>query len=279
MKKFSILFFTICATFISFAQTNKIVLNKNQQLKFSSAVKGNVTQEMMGQSMEILMDVSTDRNITVKEAAAADYQLDAVTTRIKMNMNFMGQDRSFDSDNKNDMTGEMKDAGKDVNVVKPLVLSTEGKCKLSEKASPEKAETNPLSSMMEQMTGGGTDEVVTEGYFMLIPQGKKAGDNWTDSVITGSSKTYWVYTWESTNANIAVIKANAKATINTTMNMQGMDMAMNLTNDVAEDRKVNLTSGVITSKISTMKINGTMDVMGQSVPMTGTVTTTTTTTE
>jgi hypothetical protein len=278
MKKITLLFLTICTALTTFAQTNKIVLNKNQQLKFTSAVKGNVTQEMMGQSMEMVMDVNTNRNITVKEAAA-DYQLDAVTTRIKMNMTVMGQDRSFDSDNKNDMAGEMKDAGKDVNVVKPLLLYADGKCKLVENASPEKAETNPLNGMMEQMMGGGTDEVVTEGYFMLIPQGKKAGDNWADSVVAGNSKTYWTYTWESTNANIAVIKATAKAIINTTMNMQGMDMAMNLTNDVTEDRKVNLTSGVITSKISTMKINGTMDVMGQSVPMTGTMTTTTTATE
>jgi Family of unknown function (DUF6263) len=276
MKKISLVFLMVYAAITTFAQTNKIVLNKNQQLKFVSSVKGNVTQEMMGQSMEMLMDVATDRNITIKEAAGANYQLDAVTTRIKMNMTIMGQDKSFDSDNKNDMAGEMKEAGKDVNVVKPLTLSADGKCKLAEKASPEKAETNPLSGIMEQMMGGGADEVVTESYFMLIPQGKKAGDNWTDSIIAGSSKTYWAYTWESTNSGIALIKATAKATINTTMNMQGMDMTMNMNNDIAEDRKVNLVSGVVTNKTSTVKINGTMDVMGQSVPMTGTVTTTVT---
>jgi hypothetical protein len=276
MKKITILFLSLSVVLANFAQspTSKIVLSKNQQLKFVSSVKGNVSQEMMGQTMEIVMDVNADRNITVKEVAAKEYQLDAVTTHIKMNMSMMGQDMNFDSNNKDDMAGQMKDAGKDVNVVKPLTLSTDGKCKLVEKASPEKTETNPMNSMMQQIMGGGADEVTTESFFMLIPQGKKAGDNWADSVIAETSKTYWTYTWESTNADIAVIKAVAKATINTTMNTQGMDIAMNMTNEITEDRKVNLTSGVITNKTSTAKINGTMDVMGQTVPMTGTVTTT-----
>jgi Family of unknown function (DUF6263) len=276
MKKTTILFLSLSIVLASFAQspTNKIMLSKNQQLKFASSVKGNVSQEMMGQTMEIVMDVNADRNITVKEVAAKEYQLDAVTTHIKMNMSMMGQDMNFDSNNKDDMAGQMKEAGKDVNVVKPLILSTDGKCKLVEKASPEKTETNPMNSMMQQIMGGGADEVTTESFFMLIPQGKKSGDNWTDSVVAETSKTYWTYTWESTTADIAVIKAVAKATINTTMNTQGMDIVMNMTNEIAEDRKVNLTSGVITNKTSTAKINGTMDVMGQTVPMTGTVTTT-----
>jgi hypothetical protein len=276
MKKISLLFLSVSTVITTFAQTNKIVLTKNQQLKFVSSVKGNVSQEMMGQTMEVVMDVNADRNITVKEVAAKEYHLDAVTTHIKMNMSMMGQDMNFDSNNKDDMEGQMKDVGKDINVLKPLTLSTGGKCKLVEKASPEKAETNPMSGMMQQIMGGGADEVTTESFFMLIPQGKKAGDNWTDSIIAETSKTYWTYTWESTNADIALIKAVAKATINTTMNTQGMDIVMNMTNEIAEDRKVNLISGVITNKTSTAKINGTMDMMGQSVPMTGTVTTTVT---
>jgi Family of unknown function (DUF6263) len=276
MKKITLLFLSISAAFTVLAQgqTNKIVLTKNQQLKFVSAVKGNVSQEMMGQSMEIVMDVNTDRNITVKDISVQDYKLDAITTRVKMNMSMMGQDRSFDSDNKSDMAGEMKDAGKDVNVVKPLILSVNGKCKLAEKPNPEKTEQDPMSGMMQQMLGGGADEVTTENYFMLIPQGKKAGDNWSDSVVTEVSKTYWIYKWESTETNVAVIKATAKATISNNITAQGMEMTMNMNNEITEDRKVSLASGVIINKVSTVKINGTVDVMGQSVPMTGTVTTT-----
>lgn len=254
-------------------QTNKILLDKNQQLKITASVKGNITQEMMGQSMETVMDVNTDKNITVKEVAPKDYQLEGVTTHIKMNMSVMGQDMNFDSNNKDDMAGQMKDAGKDINVVKPLILTTEGKCSPVVKASPEKAEDAGMNEMMQQLMGGGAEEIVTETYFMLIPAGKKVGDSWSDSVINTGSKTIWNYKWESVAENIAVIKAVAKSTISSTMNTQGMDMTLNMINDMDEVRKVNLTSGVVVNKNSTAKISGTIDVMGQSVPVNGNVTT------
>ncbi len=254
-------------------QTNKILLDKNQQLKITASVKGNISQEMMGQSMETVMDVNTDKNITVKEVAPKDYQLEGITTHIKMNMSVMGQDMNFDSNNKEDMAGQMKDAGKDINVVKPLILTTEGKCRPAVKASPEKTEDAGMNEMMQQLMGGGAEEIVTETYFMLIPAGKKVGDSWSDSVINTGSKTIWNYKWESVADNIAVIKAVAKSTISSTMNTQGMDMTLNMINDMDEVRKVNLTSGVVVNKNSTAKISGTIDVMGQSVPVNGNVTT------
>lgn len=258
---------------IAQTQTNKIMLDKNQQLKITSSIKGNITQEMMGQSMETVMDVNTDKNITVKEVAPKDYQLDGKTTHIKMNMSIMGQDMNFDSNNKEDMAGQMKEAGKDINVVKPLILTTEGKCQPAVKASPEKNEESGMNDMMQQLMGGGAEEVVTESYFMLIPAGKKMGDSWTDSVINTASKTIWNYKWESFAENIAVIKAIAKSTISSTMNTQGMEVTLNMVNDLDEVRKVNLTTGLVVNKNSTAKISGTIDVMGQSVPVNGNVTT------
>lgn len=264
---------TLGLSLIAQTQTNKIMLDKNQQLKITSSIKGNITQEMMGQSMETVMDVNTDKNITVKEVASKDYQLDGITTHIKMNMSIMGQDMNFDSNNKEDMAGQMKEAGKDINVVKPLILTPEGKCRPVVKPSPEKTEDAGMNDMMQQLMGGGAEEVVTESYFMLIPAGKKIGDSWTDSIINTASKTVWNYKWESVAENIAVIKAIAKSTISSTMNTQGMDMILNMVNDLDEVRKVNLNSGVVVNKSSTAKISGTIDVMGQSVPVNGNVTT------
>jgi hypothetical protein len=255
------------------AQTNKILLDKNQQLKITGSIKGNITQEMMGQSMETVMDVNTDKNITVKEVGQKDYQLDGITTRIKMNMSMMGQDMNFDSDKKEDMAGQMKEAGKDINVVKPLILTAEGKCRPAVKASPEKTADAGMNDMMQQLMGGGAEEVITESYFMIIPEGKKIGDSWMDSVMNTGSKTIWNYKWESVAENIAVIKAIAKSTISSTVNTQGMDMTLNVVNDIDEVRKVNTTNGVVVNKNSTAKISGTIDVMGQSVPVNGNVTT------
>ncbi len=53
----------------------------------------------------------------------------------------------------------------------------------------------------------------------MSQKGKILSDNWTDSIIASLSKTYRTYTWESTDINIALIKAIAKANINITINM------------------------------------------------------------
>lgn len=280
MKKTATLLLFFAASFTLQAQspTDKIVLAKNQQLKFITKVNSTINQEMMGQSMEILMDIATSRNITVKDITTTEYNLDAVTTHVKMNMSAMGQDKAFDSNNKNDMNGDMKDVGKDINVAKPLILSTDGKCKPAASTSPEKPaeEKDMMGDMMKQMMGGGAEEITTAAYFMLIPSGKKPGDIWTDSTVAGTTKVISNYTWDSTLANIAVIKVASKETNNSTVNTMGMDMTINMTNEIAEVRKVDFTTGVVISSNSTKKINGTIDVMGQSVPMTGTATTVTT---
>lgn len=277
MKTISIFILSLSITLIGFcqSQTNKIVLTKNQQLKFVQNITGNISQEMMGQSMETVMDITSNKSITVKDLTEQNYQLDATTTRLKMNMSMMGQDRNFDSNNKDDMAGDMKEAGKDINVVKPLSLTADGKCKAIENAETVKSKEDPMAGMMNQMLGGGADEIITESYFMLIPAGKKIGDTWLDSTITESVKIYMNYKWDSTQNNIAKISVTGKENNNSTVSAMGMDMAVSVTNDVSETRHVNLANGIVINKTSTKKINGTIEVMGQSVPMSGTVTTTT----
>ena len=280
MKKISTLLFLVTASLTVLAQTptNKIVLTNGQQIKFVSTIKGNIGMDMMGQTMETLMDISNSRSITVKDILNNEYKLDAVTTHTKLSMSAMGQDRSFDSDNKDDMKGEMKDAGKKINVVKKIILTTGGKCKDDEKISPEKTEedNNPMTAMMQQMFGEGLEAATTESYFMLIPEGKKVGDSWSDSVIAGTTKTFWNYTWDSNSENTALIKATGKLTTNNTVNTQGMDIAMNIATDITETRKIDFKTGIILNKITTGKLTGTAEVMGQSLPMTGTTTTTVT---
>lgn len=278
MKRSAQVLFFVTIACVAYAQnpTNKIVLAKNQQIKFTSSVKGSISQEMMGQSMESIMDINGTRSVTVKDIIAGDYQLDAVTTHVSMNMSMMGQEKKFDSDNKDDMAGEMKDVGKEVNVVKKFTLSANGKCKADEKDTVAKSNDTGMPDMMQQMFGAGIGASTTESYFMLIPEGKKIGDSWTDSVAIGTAKTLWNYTWDSNSGDIAFIKATAKATSSKTINTQGMEIVINAVTDITETRKLDLKTGVLLNKVSITKLNGTAEVMGQSVPMTGTTTTTVT---
>ncbi len=279
MKKITTILFVAFSfiSFVSIAQSGKIVLTKNQELKYKTVVKGSISQEMMGQQMEIPMDIVTENKIIVKDASTDKYTLDAVTTHIVMNMSAMGQEMSFDSDKKADMEGQMKEIGEKINVVKSLSLSYDGKCSANGK-SPEKEEAgaNPMAGMMQQLMGGGAEEITTEAMFMIVPTGKKSGDTWEENTSMGDTKINSKYTIANITGNTAEINVISKIKNKSTMSMQGMEMSTDITTDATETRKVNLESGVIISKNTIAKIDGTIDMMGQSIPMSGNMTTTVT---
>jgi Family of unknown function (DUF6263) len=264
----TIAFFTNLNAQIS---TDKIVLAKNETLKYSITVKGSITQEMMGQSMEIPIDGLTNCNLKTTNTTATGYSVDFTTTRVKINTSIMGQDKNFDSEVKADMDGEMKSAGKNINIVKPKTLSFLGYCTSASNAEIDNEKADPMDNMMKQMMGAGSDEVTVESFFSLIPTAKKVGDTWVDSSSNESSKTVRNYKWESTDKNIALLTVVTKTTTETKTEMQGMEMEIAINNVLTETRKVDATTGIVKSKIGEAKITGTIGVQGMSVPLTGTM--------
>ncbi|UEG50152.1 DUF6263 family protein [Ferruginibacter lapsinanis] len=277
MKKAILIPLAIIVSIGCFAQkqTTKIVLTGNQSLKFTSTIKGNISQEALGQSMDMDIDVVNHKNILVKSVDKEKYKIDFTTTRLKSDISLMGTSKKFDSDNKEDMNGEMKDFGKDINVVKPFELGCNNSCistdSIAKSSNTASKNADLMSGMIDQLMGSGNDEATIESYFMLLPTDKKLGDSWTDSLISGDIKKYTTYKWDSLQNNIAVLTITEKIINNIKTEMMGMDISTNIVNDVAEARKVDIKTGVIIERKSTVKMNGSADIMGMSVPVTGTV--------
>jgi Family of unknown function (DUF6263) len=273
MKK--ILLVTAALAFLTTSKaqnsTDKIVLAKNETLKFTVTAKGTVTQEMMGQSMDIPLDLLTTSNIKVTDATATGYNANYTTTHIKLNTSIMGQDKNFDSDVKADMDGEMKGTGKNINVERPKTLSFSGSCKSASNAETDNDNQDPMNGMMKQLMGSGSEEITVENFFYLLPKGKKTGDSWLDSSSNETMKITTNYKWESTDKNVAMLTIVAKTTTKTKTELQGMEMEIELNNVLTETRKVDITTGIVKSKIGESKINGTISVQGMTVPITGTV--------
>lgn len=101
MKKVVLVVFLFSAVIAS-AQTvtRKIGLAKGQQLEQLSHVKMNMTQEMMGQNMEIKMESDITNIVEIKNAAGNNFEVANTLKKILMNMNAMGQDMKFDSEKK-----------------------------------------------------------------------------------------------------------------------------------------------------------------------------------
>jgi hypothetical protein len=270
MKKILVLFLSVLSV-NAFAQTpsGKIVVKKGQHFLVESSTDGLVTQEMMGQSMEMKITSATKLSADVKDVRNNNYLITQQITSIKSTFSGMGQDKSFDSDKKEDMDGEAGAIYKDkLNVPKDIEISNEGKPVAAADTSKKDsvADGNPMAAVMEMM-GGGQDNI-SGILFLVIPAGKKAGDSWMDSTKSEGLKMVRTYTLKSIANKVASLAINSVMDVNKNMQVQGMEMTAVMTTKIASDVTVDVISNVQKENKSTMDLTGTIDVMGQSVPLT-----------
>ena len=271
MKKPIVLFLSVIS-FTTFAQTptGKIVVKKGQHFVIESSSDGQVTQEMMGQSMEMKIGSTTKLNADIKDSKNNNYTVTQTLTSMKSTFIGMGQEKSFDSDKKEDMAGEAGAIYKDkLNVPKDVEITNEGKAivAIADTAKHDSTDSsNPMSAIMEMM-GGGQDNVAGV-LFLVIPASKKAGDTWQDSTISEGVKLKRMYKLNTIANKQAAVTVNSVLDINKTMQLQGMDMNAVMTSKIVSAVLVDVISNIQKENKSTMDVTGTIDVMGQSVPIT-----------
>ncbi|MBC7508030.1 MAG: hypothetical protein H7320_04665 [Ferruginibacter sp.] len=270
MKKIIVVFLSVIS-FSSFSQTpgGKIVVKKGQHFVVESSTDGTVKQEMMGQSMEMKISSATKLSAEIKDSKDNKYTITQMVTAMKSSFSGMGQEKTFDSDKKEDMDGEAGAVYKDkFNVPKDVIITNEGKSIAGADTTKKnsKPDDNPMAAIMDLM-GGGQDNVTTV-LFLVIPGGKKAGDTWQDSSVNEGVKMKRTYTLNAIANKEAAVSINAVVDINKTMQVQGMDMNAVMTSKIISTVLVDVLSNIQKENKSTMEIIGTIDVMGQSVPIT-----------
>jgi hypothetical protein len=254
------------------AQTvaRKTLLVKGQQLEQQNQINMNITQEMGGQTMEIKMESSFNSLIDTKDETAAGYSVATTLKKVLMNMNAMGQEMTFDSDKKEDMDGQMGAAYKDkIGKTKEYTVSKNGIItEVKTKETPE----DEQSGMMGGMMSGGMDQE-KEGAnfhaFANIPaKGIKVGDTWSDSTHDGGSRSLTTYTLKQVNGDEGTVSLTGDLTISREIQQQGTTMQMEMTGTTTGEYTFDVKTGLIKSRKATTKTTGTVDVMGQSIPMT-----------
>ena len=255
-------------SFSAFAQapTGKIVIKKGQHFQVESTSNGDISEEMMGQNMAMKMGSVTKMTADVKDFKDNNYTITQKITNIKSTFNGMGQEKTFDSDKKEDMDGEAGAIYKDkVNVAKDIVVTNDGKTITAKDTTSKPADANPMAAMMAMMSGG--QENAAAALFLVIPAGKKIGGNWQDSTISDGLKLVRSYTLNSIANKVASVTINSVLDINKTMQLQGMEMKSVMQSKIASNVLVDLISNIQKENKTTMDVTGTVDVMGQSVPI------------
>lgn len=268
------------------AQTYKPAVNLTQGKKYiiTNSTKGSLSQQVMGQTMEIPMDVTITTSLDVKKAEGKEYQLSSTTDRIVMSMNMMGRDINFDSDKKEDRDGEMGQAMGNV-TGKPTVFTVNEYGKIKEgsivkSTSPEKEAPggNMMLGMMNMDEASETSQAIN---LFASDAAIKIGDSFTDSSTSanGKDKKSTTYTLAEIKDGSVKFTVAGTAAASNEMEMQGMQTVSNTTTKTTGEMWVNVATGLLEKKILNMVITGTIEVAGMSIPLSGTNTVTISVTE
>jgi hypothetical protein len=286
MKHLFFLLFTAC-TLTSFAQkvTNKITFPKGKQLDVVTEIKSQLTQEMMGQNMDINVNATVAHAFDVKDASNTAATLEHTVKRIQINFDGMGQTQSFDSDKEADRNSEMgKSAEKSLKskytvtvdpTGKVTAVKTEGTSTTNAKAD----NTDMMGSMMSQLgLGLAVPQVGDATEFSVLPAREVSkGESWTDSLTADKdAKGSVTYTVSDITPTEVVLDYTQNGTMQKTQEAMGMEATIKTTNKTTGNIIVDRKTGLLKKKTATTEAKGTIEAMGQSIPMKNKVTLVTT---
>lgn len=284
MKKIPVLVVCILWYSISLAQsTGNISLNKGQKFSVETTSNGLITQEAMGQTTEIKFDINSTNLIEVKNTRDTSYTLSNTITKMKTNMSFMGQEMNYDSEKKEDQDSEMgKNIGKVINHPVDVDINKSGlvvsKNKLTDDSTKKSDPgADMMSGMIENIMGNVDDgsSGLTQA-FQPIPRKAKVGYSWSDSLSGEGSKSTSTYTIKELKGNDAVVAINRKLQITNTAEAEGMEVTNRSTGTVTGEATVDIKSGLVKRKTTTIETKGVVEAMGQEVPVTTKITSVTT---
>lgn len=269
MKR-SLLLGTLLISANLFAQ--ELPLKKGQKVEI--VVTSNQDMDMSSMGMQMQNKTVTQTKVEIKDFIK-DSIVSAVTViRMQISLDMMGQQMSFDSDKPEDKDSEM---GKEVSdkIGKEILVysnKTNGKGRADKVAEVEAADKNPLASMMKP--GNVLDESGTiESLFFLAAKGKKEGDTWTDTSSLNGNKETKTYSIKSIKDGITIIGLFTTIQTSTVTEAEGMQMDINMNVKTEGEFSIDSKSFMMKKSTSVSDIDGTVGVMGQSMPMSSKVTT------
>lgn len=266
-------FLSITITGTSQKTEPRVFLNKGQKL----LVKTTSSQDAdMGMGMEMKNASSSSYNLVVLDAGKDNYTVTNTLTGLKISVDFMGQSTSYDSDKKEDADSELGKSVKNLNIPDTVIISN-NTASVTYKKQADTATldgSNPFESMFESLSSN--DGRIVDELFLVIPAGLKTGDKWYDSSSTATIKSVKEYELQSVDNGIARIKTFFKVDNNSQVELQGMQVTISMTTQSTGTIITDTKTSIVSKRTATAQINGSLELMGQTMNVTGSSTSTTT---
>lgn len=281
MKKFLTLALT-ALTLVASAQIDlKYNLQKGQKFKILMVMDQDITQDMMGQTMEQQQTITQGVEYEVLSASGGMVDMKCTFYRMGMSISAMGMDMSYDS-----KTGEGADTpfgsvfGALVNQSFTIKMNGSGEVvgisgidtmldKIVE-ASGQGPE------MKDQLAGQFGDEAMTNSMTQALkyfPSNMKATKGQTWSYTTGlglydveMTNSYTLSEYSPTEATISVSSVLEPSSF--TQSQNGMDMEMNMSGTQSGTMTIERKTGMLLKGEITQDLTATANAMGMEIPMT-----------
>jgi len=273
-------FFASCKT-TSEAVNLKVLMPKGTQYEYTSSMDMNMTQNFQGQEMKMSNKMTFMYLFDVIRDSANWKTVTSTIQRMKMDMNAMGQNMSFDTDNATDTSGPMGMMnrmfagikGKQFSFTindKGEVGTVSGMRELVESMVP--ADMPNRQQALQQMGAGLNEESFKQNIqqsFAVFPKNPvKIGDSWKDTTTMTNQgmtmKSANTYTLESVDKGNAVIKISSVLSSDQSK-INGMDMSLKGSNN--GKYTYDMSTGMVLDGNLKMLMDMEMSAQGQKVPM------------
>ncbi len=280
MKKIYIAVSCLFVTGLSFAQPLSTGVSPAGKIKLTNGQKiivENTTdiQASLIMGMEVTGKSITVNLLEVKNSTDKDYTISSTLTKLKVNMNMMGQPNNYDSENKESNNEEMaKIFDERMNKPVDVIIDNLTGASLTEKKKAKKQDaddTNPADELMK-MFSDNSDDAIVSGAFAIIPQGKSTGDSWADTTTAKDLKVIRKYTLNAVSANEATIQADIVSNAVSKLNFQEMEFEIKTETKTKAEIIADINTGLVKKKNSTADISGSIPMMGQDMPISAKVT-------
>jgi hypothetical protein len=275
MKKTGILLLGIFTTTLIFAQpgtnklaTEKIIVAPGQKI----IVASNISVEAdLSMGMQISSTSTSENLLEAKSSTDKTHTLSNTLTKVKVNMNMMGQPINYDSEKKEENNSDIAKTFEDklnkpmdVTIDNVTGMALKNDKKIKEKNADDENSMNGLLNMFAE----NSDDAVVSGAFELIPQGKNVGDTWIDSTVSKDTRTVRTYTLKSVTGNEALIQQDVVMIAANKLDFQGTEMEFKSNTKTTGEIIIDITTGQVKKKDTKSDITGSFQLMGQDVPIT-----------
>lgn len=251
--------FILLVAFVN-AQISKIPVGKKVQLESTSKMTTKIY--VMGQDMEMPLTMNILADLDAKSVESSALKASVVIKKISGTLSMMGQENSFNSDDKNVANNaQAAEMMKNLNKEEEVILE-DGKVKGKLDIGTAGVLT---SSEWARMT-----------FLTLKPENVKEGFKWAETSDGDGTKNNTIFAITKVNATDIEVTATSSLKIEKTIQQMGMDMKQNLTGTSTSVRVYDATTATLKADATKMEMTGTMLVMGNEAPINITSVTTTT---